>query len=102
MSSGRPCASSLGTRSAADVARPVTFTKAARAQFRRLLPERSDRAAALERLYHIAEDPERALAEVGAETHVRRAKISGLRFYVLPVDEGEHLAKQLVVVKVLR
>ena len=66
--------------------RPVTFVKAALAtQFRRLLPDPADRAIALERLYEIADDPHRALAEVGAATNIRRTKIMGLLFYLLPV-----------------
>jgi len=84
------------------VPRPVTFVKAALTQFRRLLPDPADRAVALERLYEIADDPHRALAELGAETNIRRTRILGLLFYLLPVEEGRHLAAQLVVVKVRR
>lgn len=65
----------------------LVFTAVAKGQFRALLSAEA-RAKAIERLHQIAKEPGHALGDLDDDaTLIRRARIAGLRFYLLPIEK---------------
>jgi hypothetical protein len=82
--------------------RKLAFTAAARAQFFRLIDEPERQVAAIERLLVIANDPEKALALVDGGTRIRRSNITGLCFFVLPVEASRNFPTPMLLVLKVR
>jgi hypothetical protein len=83
--------------------RKLFFTSAGDSDFWRLLNVQ-ERAIAMERLLAMAEDPDLAgaLAAVGGDTNLRRAKILGRTFFLLPTERTANLKGPLLVVMKVR
>jgi hypothetical protein len=83
--------------------RKLVFFAGANAQFRALLSP-DERAVVTERLLKMAEDPDirGSLSVVGDGTTVRRAKILGVHFFLLPTETTESLPEPMLVVMKVR